>query len=154
MHSTQENIYRVARKAAGFTRESAAEHICTSVRSLADYETGKTIPGDDIVCMMAEVYKARWLGYMHLQQSTELGRKYLPELHISELSRSVLRFQKEVGDLKYVNEDMIEIACDGTVDQQEEERWNHIAKEVHEIIGAAISLIFSKQEMKLGGVGH
>ncbi|MDF2546116.1 MAG: helix-turn-helix domain protein [Anaerosolibacter sp.] len=147
MHTLQENIYRSARNHAGLTREKAAEQINVSVRSLADYETGKTVPGDDIVCCMVEVYKANWLGYMHLQQSTEVGRRYLPSLHMADLSRSVLKFQKEVGDLKYVNEDLIEIACDGKVDYQEEARWNDITKEVHEVIGAAISLIYSKQEI-------
>ncbi|MFS8542113.1 MAG: helix-turn-helix transcriptional regulator, partial [Tissierellales bacterium] len=63
------NIYRIARKSAGYTQEEAAELLHVSPRSLSDYEQGKTIPPDDVVCKMVEIYGARWLGYEHLRQS-------------------------------------------------------------------------------------
>ncbi|WP_199873097.1 helix-turn-helix domain-containing protein [Inediibacterium massiliense] len=36
------------RKNAGFTQEHAAELINVSIRSVDDYEAGKTIPKDDV----------------------------------------------------------------------------------------------------------
>ena len=38
------NIYKAARRAAGFTQERASELLGVSVRSLADYETGQRLP--------------------------------------------------------------------------------------------------------------
>ncbi|NSW92860.1 MAG: helix-turn-helix transcriptional regulator, partial [Firmicutes bacterium] len=68
MQRTCGNIYQTARKVAGLTQEQAAERLNVSVRSLADYEIGKTVPKDDIVCAMMRSYGTRWLGYQHLHQ--------------------------------------------------------------------------------------
>lgn len=138
------NLYQIARKSTNLTQEQAAEAIGCSVRSVADYESGRTIPADDIVCRMIELYETNWLGYKHLKESTEIGRKYLPELDLSDLPKSVLRLQKEVSDLESVNQDMIAIACDGIVDQHEESQWQNVTKEILEMAGAALAVIFSK----------
>lgn len=138
------NIYQNARKNANLTQEQAAERIPISIRSLVDYETGKTIPNDEIVCRMIEVYGVEWLGYQHLKQSNLVGERYLPDIEFSDLAKSVLRLQKEVGDLDTVSRDMIDIACDGKVCSHEEPRWRNIKKEVYEMAGAAFAVIFSR----------
>jgi len=138
------NIYQAARLNAGFTQLMAAEHLNVSVRSLADYETNRTIPPEDIVCAMVKLYGAKWLVYMHMKQNTLLGRLFLPEVEFSDVAKSVLRLQKEMYDLSKINNSMIEIACDGIVDKQEELRWERITKEVDDVAGAAMALIFSK----------
>lgn len=138
------NIYQTARKSAGFTQDTAAELLHISVRSLAAYEKGETVPPDDVVCNMVAQYKMASLAYEHLKISTEVGRKYLPDISISDLPKSVLRLQKEVGDLKTINSDMIEIACDGKIDDKEQTRWQHVTKEVREMAGAALAVMFSR----------
>ena len=130
MHGHCENIYKISRKAAGLTQYQAAELINVSVRSLADYETGKTIPPDDVVAAMVEAYKAPWLAYQHLKESSELGRKYLPDINFSDLARAVLRFQKEVRDLETVDRALVEIACDGEIDDTERPKWQTVTKEI------------------------
>ena len=50
------NIYKNARRAAGFTQESAAEQLGISVESLRAYETGQRIPRDEIKLKLAEYY--------------------------------------------------------------------------------------------------
>jgi transcriptional regulator with XRE-family HTH domain len=148
MQRKRENIYKIARKYAGLTREKAAEQICCSVRSLADYETGVTVPKDDIVCAMVQAYGTEWLAYQHLKQNSEIGRRYLPEINISDLAKSVLRLQKEVRDLDYVNDDMIDIACDGEIHHTEKDRWASVTKEIDEMAGAALAVLFSVQKEK------
>jgi DNA-binding XRE family transcriptional regulator len=44
MQNGEKNIYRRCRVDARYTREAAAEMISVSVRSLADYEAGRTVP--------------------------------------------------------------------------------------------------------------
>lgn len=148
MQKRCENIYKIARKYAGLSREQAAELINVSVRSLADYETGVTVPKDDIVCAMIEAYGTEWLGYQHLKQNSEIGRRYLPEINISDLAKSVLRLQKEVKDLENVSNDIIDIACDGKIDETEMSRWKFVKKEIDEMAGAALAVLFNAEKEK------
>ena len=136
------NIYQTSRVNAQLTQIQAAEILNVSVRSLVDYETGKTIPGDEVICAMVKAYDAKCLAYMHLKENTLVGRMYLPEVEFSDLAKSVLKLQKEISDMRKVNESMIEIACDGVIDEYEEEEWKGIAKEIGDVAGAAMALIF------------
>ena len=43
------NIYKIARRAAGFTQESAAEQLEISVDSVRAYETSQRLPPSEIV---------------------------------------------------------------------------------------------------------
>ncbi len=138
------NIYKTARKSAGYTQEQAAEILHVSPRSLSDYEQGKTIPPDDVVCKMVEIYGARWLGYEHLRQSSELGKKVLPPISIDDLAKSVLVLQKESSDVDEIKNNMIKIACDGIIEEHEKQTWREVTKEIFEMAGAALSVVFSK----------
>lgn len=144
MRNECKNIYKIARKSAGLSREEAAEMLHISVRSLADYEAGTTIPKDDIVCDMVNIYMAPWLGYQHLKQNTKVGQKYLPDLNLTILPESVLTLQSETDDLEIVKKDMIKIAADGVVDETEKDRWQRVTKEISEMAGAALAVIFAR----------
>ncbi|MDI3312026.1 MAG: helix-turn-helix transcriptional regulator [Thermoanaerobacterium sp.] len=144
MNKRCENIYKTARKNAGMTQEEAAGLLFISSRALTDYETGRTIPSDETVCRMIEIYHAPWLGYQHLKQSTEVGRRFLPDLNISDLARSILKLQKEIKDVENINNDLIEIGCDGIIDDTEKDKWALATKEIDEMAGAALSVIFAR----------
>ncbi len=144
MRGTCENIYKSARRTAGLTQEQAAEQLYISVRSIAEYEAGRTPPPDDVVCRMVDVYGAKHLAYLHLKQSTEVGRRFLPDLHILDLPRSVLKLQKEVKDVTDINHRMVDVACDGTVDERERGEWRDIEKELLEMVGAGLSVVFAR----------
>jgi len=94
MKRTCENIYKSARVDAGLTQEKAAEMLFISTRSLCDYESGKTIPPEDVVSRMVDVYDSPRLGYQHLKQNNIVGRRLLPDLKTNDLPRAVLRLQK------------------------------------------------------------
>lgn len=143
MNEKYRSIYQLARNYADLTQLEASERLNISIRSLADYESEKTIPHGDIVADMAEVYGARWLGYEHLRQSTKLGESILPKIDITDIAKSVLVLQKETSDVENVKNFMVEIACDGRIDIHEEEKWNGVKKEVFEMAGAALSVVFS-----------
>lgn len=138
------SIYQLARKNAGLTQEQAAELLNISVRSLIDYEAGVTVPNGDIVCSMVKVYKARWLGYEHLRQSSDLGKLILPPIKIEDLAKAVLVLQKESSDVEAIKNSMITIACDSKVENHEEQRWREVTKEVFEMAGAALSVVYSR----------
>ena len=126
------------------TQEEAAERLYISSRSLLEYEAGRTIPPDDVVCRMVEVYDAKHLAYLHLKNATEVGRRFLPDLHLLDLPTSVLRLQKEVKDVMDINHYIVDVACDGKVDEHEIGIWQSIEKELAEMVGAGLSVIFAK----------
>lgn len=144
MNERYRNIYQIARNTAGITQEVASKKLNISVRSLIDYETDKTIPHGDTVQDMISIYGTTWLGYEHLRNSTKLGRNILPPIDFSDIAKSVLVLQKETSDVDEVKNCMVEIACDGIVDLHEEDRWHKITKEVREMAGAALSVVFSR----------
>jgi len=146
-----ENLYKMARKTTHLTQEKAAEHIGVSRDSISAYERGITPTPDDIVCRMIEIYGTEWLAYEHLRQSTQVGRRHLPKIHYTGIAQSVLRFQKEVNDLENINSDMINIACDNIIHRNQEKRWREVSKEIEDIAGAALSLIFTQKKTSLEG---
>lgn len=144
MNGRCRSIYQLARNYADFTQVVAAESLNLSVRSLIDYELGKTIPNSDVVADMARLYKARWLGYEHLRISSRLGIEILPAINVEDIAKSVLVLQKESSDVDNIKNWMVDIACDGKVDKQEVNKWDQVAKEVFEMAGAALSVVYSR----------
>jgi transcriptional regulator with XRE-family HTH domain len=146
MMGKRTNIYKNARRAAGLTQEQAAEHLYISVRSLAEYEAGRTIPACNTVCRMIETFNTPWLAYEHLRHSSEVGQKYLPEVNLTDLAKSVLRLQKELQDVVEANPNLVAVACDGVIHPNEEEVWKQVSKEVMEMVAAGLGVLFSQKE--------
>lgn len=142
------NIYQTARLAAGLTQERAAELIgCTSVRSLAAYESGERIPADDIVIRMADVYGTQFLAYQHLRNSMEAARTILPEITPQSLTMAVLRLQKETREFLEMRDAIVEITCDGVISEDERERWEKCMKEAEDVCQAILALRFAQAEV-------
>ncbi len=144
MNESYRNIYQIARNNAGFTQLQAAELLHISVRTLGSYEIGDVIPHGDMVAEMVKIYDANWLGYEHLRLSSKLGKQVLPAINISDLAQSVLSLQKESTDVENIKPSMIEIASNSRVDEHQVETWEQVIKEVFEMAGAALSVVFSK----------
>ena len=84
------NIYRAARKIAGFSQERAAELLGLSARSLADYEAGLRLPPNDVADRMVTVYNSQLLAVQHLRNSTQIARDLLPDVHTIALPEAVI----------------------------------------------------------------
>lgn len=143
MQKKSRSIYQVARLYAGYTQESSAELISVSVESMRAYERGATVPPSAIVVRMIEIYNTPWLAYQHLKVSDPVGKRYLPDIDFRDLPTSVLQLQKEIADTNSVSREMIEITCDGQVDKHEENGWVKVHKELRDLIGAALAVIFA-----------
>lgn len=138
------NIYQIARESTGLTQEKSSELLDISVDSLRAYEGGKRIPPDKVVIKMIEIYDTQYLAYQHLKTAAEVGQKYLPNIEIKELPLAILKLQKEVGDFIKCKDSMIEIACDGVIDIDENSQWNSIIKELDDVVEAIMALKFAK----------
>jgi len=80
MKEASKNYYKECRENANLSQEQAAELLHISVRSLSDYENGKTIPFDDVVESMVDIYHTRLLGWIHLRNTSSLAMKCIPEV--------------------------------------------------------------------------
>ena len=150
MTSVQEyrNIYQNARESSGFTQEKAAELIGVSVESVRAYETGRRIPPTHIVVNMVDVYGKQYLAYQHLRNADDIASLYLPSIDVANMSAAVLKLLKEVADFVGKEQELIEITCDGIIDEDERPRFDKIMNELNDIVQAYFSLKFSVENSK------
>lgn len=138
------NIYQIARESTGLTQERASEYLDISVDSLRAYEGDKRTPPDHVVIKMIEVYDTQYLAYQHMRTRDDVGKSFLPNVEIKDLPAAMLRLQKEVNDFIKLRDEMIDITCDGVIDENEKERWGIILKELNDVADAIMALRFAK----------
>ncbi|WP_069997787.1 helix-turn-helix domain-containing protein [Cellulosilyticum sp. I15G10I2] len=131
-----------ARKVRGLTQDDACRLIGISDKStLSKWEKGLITPSESMVRRIVQVYDDPILGYVYLQQCTELGRLILPPIVHASLETLTLRFQKEYHDIQAIQMDMIDIACDGVIEDHELERWDRATKEVADLAEVSLPLV-------------
>ena len=136
------NIYQSARKIAGLTRERAAELLGLSVRSLADYESGLRLPPNDVADRMVTVYNSQFLAVQHLRNSTQIARDLLPDVKEMALPEAVLTLVDAVYAFAddRLDRELIDIARDGVISEDERERYDRVIDKIRDITAAAIAL--------------
>lgn len=135
-----------ARKTAGFSQESAAELFGVSVRSVSDYENGKTAVPDDIVAKMVKAYDAMWLGYLYLSMDSLVGKIILPEIEIKELSSSLLNLQVHMKKAQDIQLEFAEIGSDNLIEENEQPAYDRCLKVTSSLISSALSVIVAPKK--------
>lgn len=137
------NIYQTARKIAGLTQERAAELLLLSTRSLADYETGLRLPPNDVVDRMVTVYNSQLLAVQHLRASTRFARDLLPDIQVMTLPEAVLTLIDAVYSFAddRLDRELIDIARDGVISENERERFDRVVDKIKGITAAALALV-------------
>ena len=145
MPTNGRNIYQAARNAAGLTQERAAEMIGVSCRCLADYEAGQRMPANDVVVRMVDVYDARYLAYQHLRESSEMARRIIPDAGVLELPEAVLTLISCVYEFAddRIDRQLIAIAQDGLIDEDERPRFDAAVKKIEKIVQAALAVVYN-----------
>lgn len=148
MQSNCKNIYQAARKIAGLTQERAAELLGLSVRSLADYETGVRIPPNDVAERMVTVYNSQLLAVQHLRNSSQFCRGLIPDVQSMALPEAVLTLVDAVYDFAddRLDRELIDIARDGVISEDERERFDRVVDKIRAITAAALALTFIAKE--------
>ncbi len=139
-----QNIYKIARLKTNFTQEQVAELIPTSVESVRAYETGQTIPPDEVACRMAHIYESPDLAYDHLMHKSEAARMIFPSLDKKNLPEAILQLQRDVTEFIKCRDDLIDIGCDGIIDDHERVRYDEICCTLDEIVKSVMALKFAK----------
>ena len=143
------NIYKIARRAAGLTQESAAERLEISVDSVRAYETYQRTPPNEIVERMVVCFHAPQLAYQHLHETTGLVSRIIPQLEQRNILEVAIRIYNRMRNFSqdYCLERLMAIAEDGRIDDTERPEFDEIIAELRSIIQSGLELeIFCSPE--------
>ena len=136
------NIYKIARRAAGFTQEAAAERLGISVESVRAYEIGQRIPPNDIVNAMVSCYGTQHLAVQHLQENNVLFGQVIPQLEERSVLEVTVRIYNRLRRFQKDNrlDRLLAIAEDGVIDDQERPEFEAIIADLRQIIQSGLEL--------------
>lgn len=126
-------MLRAARNAASLSREEASHRLFIGSRTLADYESGRTIAPPDVAKRMAEVYDEPTLTADYCSNICPIGQALAHSVDRSEFATAVLRVLKEFADVKGLLDGLIRIASDGRINPHEVDEFKEIVKEMIEL---------------------
>ena len=135
------NLYQRARLSTGLTQERAAELLGVSVESLKQYEGGKTVPKDETVAKMVEVYHLPWLALEHAQATDTLG--VMPEVTPRPLPMASIALRNRLQDATGRLDALLRIAEDGVIDEAERPEFDSIVVELRETMADIYQVIYS-----------
>ena len=135
------NLYQRARLSTGMSQERAAELLGLSPESLKQYEGGKTVPKDETVAKMVEVYHLPWLALEHAQATDRLG--VLPKAEPRPLPMASIALRNRLQDATGRLDALLRIAEDGVIDEAERPEFDSIVVELRETMAAIYQVIYS-----------
>lgn len=128
------NIYQLRREELGLSRDKASEILETiSPERIERIENGKLAIHPDEVLQMSKGYKMPNLCNHYCANECSIGKEYVPEVKIKDLSQIVLEMVASLNSMKNKQERLIEITADGLIDEEEIEDFVKIQKELERI---------------------
>jgi len=150
MRTRQRNIYQAARLAAGLTQEAAAETLHVGETTLRGYESGRVVPPDETVVLMAEAYRTPWLRLAHGAARDKLGL-FPEDTAPLPMEQSALRMHRQLRELEPHVRRYMEIAEDGAVDKSEEVDLQAVQAAVGRFVATCLAVQCIKKDRPDGG---
>ena len=114
------NIYQQSREAAGFTRaEASAAMVYVSDDRIEKIEYGTSAPHPDEVLTMSKCYAAPALCNYYCSHECPIGREYVPEVEMKDLSQITLEMLASLSRLTKERDRLVEITVDGSITEDE-----------------------------------
>ena len=152
--STKENknIYQQLREAQKWSREKASEEMeGIQADRIERIESGKSTAHPDEVVIMAEKYKAPQLCNYFCANECEIGKQYVPEVKMKDLTQIVLEMLSSLNTAKKKQERLIEITADGQIEKEEVEDFIDIQDELEKMSLTVESLRLWSEKMLAEG---
>ena len=134
--STKENksIYQQKREELGLSREKASE-LLESIppERIEKIENEKTLAHPDEILVMANGYKSPNLCNYYCANECPIGKQYVPEIKVKDLSQIVLEMLASLNSMHRKQERLIEITSDGVIDNDEIKEFVQIQEELERI---------------------
>lgn len=141
MNGEYKNYYKIGRESAGLTQESASELLGICVKSLSDYENGKTIPNENVVQMMVKVYQTKILGWWHLRNTSSLARECLPEILEPQSNADIyMQIDFSEDDICDIKKSIKKILSDGKITENEMEDFKQVQEKARITAGKLMSV--------------
>lgn len=153
--STKENKnrYQLIREELRLSREKAAELLETiPPERIEKIENERTDPHPDEVLTMAQKYKKPSLCNYYCSNQCPIGKQYVPEIKIKELSSIVIEMLASLNTVNRTKERLIEIAADGAVSEDEIEDFIKIQEELERISITVETLQLWSEKMLANGI--
>ena len=148
------NIYQLRREELGLSREKASTLLETiPPERIERIESGKFSVNPDEVVLMAEKYQAPQLCNYYCANQCEIGKQYVPEIKIKDLSQIVLEMLASLNSVKKRQERLIEITADGKIEADEVGDFIKIQDELEKISITVETLqLWSEQKIASGDI--
>lgn len=134
--STKKNKspFQTRREELKYTREQASELIgFLSADQIEKIENDKaTLKPEDVVAM-SKAYKMPTLCNYYCAKRCAIGKNYVPEIKLKELSAIVLEILASLNYMQQRQQRLIEIASDGEISSGEIEDFVHIQENLEKI---------------------
>ncbi len=120
--STKENktIYQLHREAQGLTREKASDLMGTlSSDRIEKIENERIDPTPYDILQMSKCYKAPNLCNYYCSHQCDIGKKYVPEIEITELPNIIIETIASLNSITPLTNRLIEISRDGKITDDE-----------------------------------
>ena len=129
-----ENTYKAIRTRLGLSREEASELLeSITPERLERIENGKFDIHPEEVKLMADKYKEPTLCNHYCSTECPIGRQYVPEVKVKDLTQIILEMLSSLNSMKKSQERLIEITADGKIDNEELEDFIFIQSELERI---------------------
>lgn len=147
------NIYHLAREEMGFTREEAADQLQgISADRIERIENERIEPQPYDVLAMSQAYRKPSLCNYYCSHECPIGKQYVPEVEIKELSTIVLEMLASLNAVNNQKDRLIEIAADGRISGDEIDDFIHIQNELERISITVETLQLWSEKMLANGV--
>lgn len=147
------NRYQLAREELGLSREKASDLLGTiPAERIEKIENEKSLPHPDEVLVMSQKYKKPSLCNYFCSNDCPIGREYVPEVQIKELSAIVIEMLASLNSVNKTRDRLIEIAADGVISDDEIDDFIQIQNELERISITVETLQLWSEKMLANGI--
>lgn len=153
--STKENKnkYQLAREELGLSREKASDLLeVIPPERIEKIENERSLPHPDEVFVMSQKYKKPSLCNYYCSNECPIGKEYVPEVQIKELSAIVIEMLASLNSVNKTKDRLIEIAADGVISDDEIDDFIHIQEELERISVTVETLQLWAEKMLANGI--
>lgn len=147
------SVYQLAREELGLTRQEASDELdFITPERLERIENEKTTITPDDVFDMSEKYCKPDLCNYYCSHDCPIGKKYVPEVKIKDLSQIVLEMLASLNRIQDNKNRLVEITVDGSIDDNELKEFVDIQNELEKISITVETLQLWSEKMIADGV--
>ena len=153
--STKENKnkYQLAREELGLSREKASDLLeVIPPERIEKIENERSLPHPDEVLVMSQKYNKPSLCNYYCSNECPIGKEYVPEVQIKELSAIVIEMLASLNSVNKTKDRLIEIAADGVISDDEIDDFIHIQEELERISITVETLQLWAEKMLANGI--